>query len=124
MPIDDNSDSGVNYTFARPGTWGVRVLAMDSEGAIGSQQFSVNIGNLAPTLTVLPAGPLFVLPPSVPNVTEGHTASIGGTVNYPGLGDGSWGALTTLVVDWGDGQVTTRAYPCNVGGSPDRIGAA
>ena len=114
VAMDDNTDGGINYTFARPGTWGVRVLAMDSEGAIGSQQFTVNVGNLVPTLTVTPAGPLFVLPPNVPQVTEGQTATIGGTVNYPGLGDGSWGALTTLVVEWGDGQVTRRAYPCRV----------
>ena len=114
VAIDDNGDSAISYTFARPGTWGVRVMAMDSQGAIGSQQFTVNIGNLAPTLTILPAGPLFVLPPNVPTVTEGQTAiSFGGAVNYPGLGNGSWGALTTLVVDWGDGQVTKRAYPCS-----------
>jgi hypothetical protein len=120
VPLDDNGDSGINYTFARPGTWGVRVLAMDSEGAIASQQFTVNIGNLVPTLTITPGGPLFVLPPTVPNVDEGQTvALIGGTLNYPGLGDGSWGALTTLVVDWGDGQVTRRAYPCNVDGTPE-----
>ena len=122
--INDNSDIGVNHTFARPGTWGVRVLAMDREGGIGSHQFTVNIGNLAPTLTITPGGPLFVLPPSVPTVTEGQTTGlIGGTVNYPGLPDGSWGALTTLVVEWGDGQVTKRAYRAALKPQSARIGS-
>jgi hypothetical protein len=112
VQVDDNG-SGVTHAFSRPGTWGVRVLAMDNEGAIGSQQFTVNIGNLAPTLTITPGGPLFVLPPNVPTVTEGTAGiGLGGTVNFPGLPNGSWAALTTLVVDWGDGQITRRAYPC------------
>lgn len=110
--LEDNAGAGVQYVYARPGTWGVRVMALDSEGGVGSQQFTVNIGNLAPELVITQI-PFFALPPDVPTVAEGQEASITGTVNYPGLGDGSWGALTTLVIDWGDGQVTKRAYPCS-----------
>jgi hypothetical protein len=110
--VEDNTGAGAQHVYARPGTWGVRVMALDSEGGVGSQQFTVNIGNLAPELVITQI-PFFALPPDVPTVAEGQEAWITGTVNFPGLGDGSWGALTTLVIDWGDGQVTKRAYPCS-----------
>jgi hypothetical protein len=109
--VEDNAGAGVQHIYARPGTWGVRVMAMDSEGGVGSHQWTIEINNLAPDLVITQI-PFFALPPSVPSITEGQTASIVGTVNYPGLGDGSWGALTTLIVEWGDGTVTRRAYPC------------
>ena len=50
--FDDPGSGIIGYTFARPGTFGVLVMALDSNGAISQEQFNVIIGNLAPTLTV------------------------------------------------------------------------
>ncbi|HEY8548346.1 MAG TPA: hypothetical protein VIL35_00205, partial [Vicinamibacterales bacterium] len=112
VSIDDNGDAGVTHTFARPGTWGVRVMAMDSAGGVSSQQFTINVANVAPELVITQI-PFFALPPAQPSINEGQTASIVGTLDYPGLPGGAWGAITTLVVEWGDGHVTRRAYPCS-----------
>ena len=97
--------SGVSYTFGRPGTFGVLVMARDNNGAVSREQFNVVIGNLAPTLTVQTP---------VTTVAEGQDITIAGTVNFPALSPGFYSALTTVVVEWGDGAATRRGYPCTV----------
>jgi len=101
----DDSGSGVTHTYARPGTFGVLVMARDSKGAERREEFTVTIGNLAPTLTVAAL--------ATPSVSEGEPVTITGTVNYPALPNGAYGSLTKLVVDWGDSQLTEQMYPCN-----------
>lgn len=104
----DDSGGGVSHTYTQPGTWGVLVMTEDSHGAVTRQQFNVVIQNLAPTLTIVtPAA-----------VNETQPVNLVGTVNFPNLSNGSTFALTTLVVDWADGQVTRRAFPCAFGGVP------
>lgn len=107
VPADDVG-TGVGTTYAHPGTWRVMVMAKDDEGAISSEQFTVSVGNLAPTLvmTQMPT------PDSAGGIPEGQTVQVMGTLNYPSLDDGTYGALTKLVIEWGDGQVTQRMYPC------------
>jgi hypothetical protein len=110
-PLDDNADTGISYTYARPGTWGVRVMAMDTHGGVASQQFTINIGVRSPDVVVtqVPAA----------SIQEGQEISVGGTVNYPSLGDGSWANLTVLVIEWGDGDSTKYMYPCNINSASD-----
>lgn len=103
MPVGD-SGSGISHTWARPGTFGVMVFAMDNRGAVTSQQFTVVIGNLAPTL-VIQGTP-------VSSIVEGNSVTVSGTVNFPPVSPGEYGALTMLTVDWGDGQLTQHIYPC------------
>ena len=113
----NDSGTGVGYTYATPGTWSVLVMAEDSEGAVSSERFSVTLGNLAPMLTVTNL-PFLVLPPAVASTPEGQALSVSGTVNYPALPDGAYGALTTLFIEWGDGQVTRWMYRCNAANQP------
>jgi hypothetical protein len=118
----DDPGTGISYTYGRPGTWNVLVTAQDNDGAVSSEQFTVTVGNVAPTLTIF-AYPFVVLPPQVPTTPEGQEFRIDGTVNFPGrLPDGTYSALTTLVVDWGDGEITQRAYPCTDGAVPSDRG--
>ena len=113
----DDPGMGIEYTYIRPGTWNVIVMASDNAGAVAKEQFTVTVGNLAPSLALTQL-PGTVLPP-VASIAEGTPVTIAGTVNFPALGDGSYAALTQLVVDWGDGQVTSRMYPCTfAGGMP------
>ena len=98
----------VSYTFARPGTFGVLVMALDSNGAVSREQFNVIIGNAAPTL---------VVQAPVSTVVEGQEMTVAGTVNFPALSPGVYSALTSVVIDWGDGEATQRIYPCRQQGT-------
>ena len=106
--LDDPGSGIIGYTFQRPGTFGVPVMARDSNGAISQEQFNVVIGNLAPTLTVQ-------MP--VSTIAEGQEITVTGTGNFPAFSPGQDSALTRVIVEWGDGVATERIYPCRAPGT-------
>ena len=103
-----DAGSGISHTFARPGTFGVLVMAVDSNGAVSREQFNVVIGNSAPTLAVQTP---------VSTIVEGQGITVTGTVNFPEISPGMYSALTRVVVDWGDGVGAERIYPCRAPGT-------
>ena len=105
------------------GTYSVLVMAEDSEGAISSELFSVTVGFLAPTLTITQL-PFTVLPGGTASTPEGQQVNVAGTVNFPANPDGNYSDLTRLVVDWGDGGVLQKMYPCKAGSDPGVVADA
>ena len=101
-----DNGSGISHIFDRPGTFGVLVMAQDSNGAVSREKFNVVIGNVGPTLAVQTP---------VATVAEGQAITVTGTVNFPAVSPGQYSALTTVAVEWGDGEVTQRMYPCRFG---------
>jgi hypothetical protein len=93
----------VTHTYTQAGTYGVLVMARDTEGAITQEQFNVVLAPTAPTLTITDA------PVSGP---ESQAVTVSGTVQFPAAFPGLYTAATKLVIEWGDGAVAEQWYPC------------
>ena len=115
--------ASVSHVYNSGGTYSVLVMAEDSEGAISSELFSVTVGFLAPTLTMTQL-PFTVLPGGTASTPEGQQVNVAGTVNFPANPDGNYSDLTRLVVDWGDGGVLQKMYPCKAGSDPGVVADA
>jgi hypothetical protein len=112
-PVDGTSAS---ITYSVPGTYSVMVMAEDSEGGIASETFSISVDRFVPELTITQLGFLTLPGPgSFPGILEGEPITVSGTLNYPVNPSGNYSDLTKLVVDWGDGQITEKLYPCKDG---------
>ncbi len=112
-PVDGTSAS---ITYTSPGTYSVMVMAEDSEGAISSEMFSIPVDAFQPVLTITQLG--FVTlpgPGSFPGILEGQPITVAGTLNYPVNPSGNYSDVTKLVIDWGDGHITEKVYPCRDG---------
>jgi PKD repeat protein/cytolysin (calcineurin-like family phosphatase) len=89
--------TSLSHTYADSGTYTVRVVATDDEGASRAHEFSVTVANVAPRLRVEPA-------PAA--VDEGGTLSLDIAIEDPGS-DGF-----TLEVEWGqDGTESLTLEP-------------
>ena len=102
-PWPEYDGSTATVTFGNAGLKHVKVVARDSRLATSSQEFTVNLAPFSPTLSVVP-------PPT--QILEGQTLTVQGDLNFPKSADGSYSALTTVIVDWGDGTHDGLKYPC------------
>lgn len=115
-PLRQEDGTSASQTYTQPGTYSVMVMALDSEGAISSETFSIVVDQFVPELTITQLGFLTLSGPgSVPAILEGQPVTVKGTLNYPVNPSGNYSDLTKLVIDWGDGQITERVYPCKDG---------
>src|SRR5262249_55958734 len=74
--VSDNADQGVSFTYSRPGTFSVLVMAEDEDGGVSAERINITVGLRAPTLVVNPTGIPIALPPAIPNTPEGTTVGV------------------------------------------------
>lgn len=92
-----------SYTFPTSGSFTVTVTASDSVGRSASSTVTVNVGDVAPQVSVLPACTPSVFLPcvgayNVPLVTPGSQTTLAGDIVHAGREDAE-----SLDVNWGDG---------------------
>src|SRR5207248_285241 len=79
------------HTYADNGSYTVTVKVTDKDGGVGSAQFSVDVANLAPSVTAAAD--------QSSDEGESHSFSLG-SFSDPGANDAPW----HVAVDWGDGH--------------------
>lgn len=104
--VDVRSGSTVSHTFTDSGTFRVEAIASDPGGMSTSSTVHVEVANGDPTVQVAGRG----------TVAEGVASGIDVTWTDPGQNDSH-----QVVVDWGDGTVTSADHPSLdiVGGGRD-----
>ncbi len=91
----------VGHAYATPGTYFLNVEVTNAQGVVGNSSVMVVVTNVAPVLTVTPAGDA--------DLNQGDSAAF--EVSFADPGTSTW----TLTVDYGDGTSESRA------GSPGTV---
>ncbi|WP_165949397.1 S8 family serine peptidase [Kribbella turkmenica] len=103
-PTDRGTVTG-SHQYADSGTYSVKVSVADDDGGTSSATFAVQVGNVAPAVTINPA--------QVKTVTEGSTLAVEASFVDPG-----WGDTHSAQLDWGFGAPSTGTLLMTNDGPP------
>ncbi len=99
LALNPDDTFTLTHTYSAPGVYAVAVSVTNDQGLTGTQTATVTVTNVAPVLSVTPAGDFDI----------GQGDSVAFTASFADPGPGSW----TLTVDYGDGS-----DPDSFGASP------